>query len=210
MVSDEIGIMEKGGVPADAKLPTDQGDFRIRVFHDAESGLDHVALTLGEMEGPNPVLVRVHSECLTGDAFGSLRCDCGPQLNAAIRQIQDVGWGCIVYLRQEGRGIGLHAKIQAYNLQDKGADTVEANLLLGHPADARDYSIASKIIKAVGIHNVCLLTNNPDKVRQLSLNGTIVSERMPLIVGISDENREYMAIKVDKMGHDIPDGELNS
>ena len=210
MVSDEIGIMEKRGVPADAKLPTDQGDFRIRVFHDAESGLDHVALTLGEMEGPNPVLVRVHSECLTGDAFGSLRCDCGPQLNAAIRQIQDVGWGCIVYLRQEGRGIGLHAKIQAYNLQDKGADTVEANLLLGHPADARDYTIASKIIKAVGIHSVCLLTNNPDKVKQLSLNGTIVSERMPLIVGISDENREYMAIKVDKMGHDIPDGELNS
>ena len=154
MVSDEIGIMEKRGVPADAKLPTDQGDFRIRVFHDAESGLDHVALTLGEMEGPNPVLVRVHSECLTGDAFGSLRCDCGPQLNAAIRQIQDVGWGCIVYLRQEGRGIGLHAKIQAYNLQDKGADTVEANLLLGHPADARDYTIASKIIKAVGINNV--------------------------------------------------------
>ena len=210
MVSDEIGIMEKRGVPADAKLPTDQGDFRIRVFHDAESGLDHVALTLGEMEGPNPVLVRVHSECLTGDAFGSLRCDCGPQLKAAIRQIQEVGWGCIVYLRQEGRGIGLHAKIQAYNLQDKGADTVEANLLLGHPADARDYSIASKMIKAVGINNVCLLTNNPDKVRQLSLNGTIVSERMPLIVGISDENREYMAIKVDKMGHNIPDGELNS
>ena len=208
MVSDEIDIMEKGGVPADAKLPTNQGDFRIRVFHDAESGLDHVALTLGEMEGPNPVLVRVHSECLTGDAFGSLRCDCGPQLNAAIRQIQEVGWGCIVYLRQEGRGIGLHAKIQAYNLQDKGADTVEANLLLGHPADARDYSIASKIIKAVGIHNVCLLTNNPDKVKQLTLNGTIVSERMPLIVGIGDENREYMAIKVDKMGHDIPDGEL--
>ena len=208
MVSDEIGIMEKGGIPADAKLPTDQGDFRIRVFHDAESGLDHVALTLGEMEGPNPVLVREHSECLTGDAFGSLRCDCGPQLNAAIRQIQEVGWGCIVYLRQEGRGIGLHAKIQAYNLQDKGAATVEANLLLGHPADARDYSIASKIIKAVGIHNVCLLTNNPDKVKQLTLNGTIVSERMPLIVGIGDENREYMAIKVDKMGHDIPDGEL--
>ena len=208
MVSDEVGIMEKGGIPADAKLPTDQGDFRIRVFHDAESGHDHVALTLGEMGGPNPVLVRVHSECLTGDAFGSLRCDCGPQLNAAIRQIQEVGWGCIVYLRQEGRGIGLHAKIQAYNLQDKGADTVEANLLLGHPADARDYSIASKIIKAVGIHNVCLLTNNPDKVKQLTLNGTIVSERMPLIVGIGDENREYMAIKVDKMGHDIPDGEL--
>ena len=210
MPSEKIIIMEKEGVPADAKLPTEHGNFRIRVFHDATSGLDHVALTLGEMDGPNPVLVRVHSECLTGDAFGSLRCDCGPQLNAAIRQIQDVGWGCIVYLRQEGRGIGLHAKIQAYNLQDKGADTVEANLLLGHPADARDYGIASNIIRAVGIDNVCLLTNNPDKVMQLSLNGTNVSERMPLIVGIGDENREYMAIKVDKMGHDIPKGELDN
>ena len=210
MPSEKIIIIEKEGVPADAKLPTEHGNFRIRVFHDSTSDLDHVALTLGEMDGPNPVLVRVHSECLTGDAFGSLRCDCGPQLNAAIRQIQDVGWGCIVYLRQEGRGIGLHAKIQAYNLQDKGADTVEANLLLGHPADARDYGIASNIIRAVGIDNVCLLTNNPDKVKQLSLNGTNVSERMPLIVGIGDENREYMTIKVDKMGHDIPKGELGS
>ena len=194
MSSEEISIMEKAGIPADAKLPTEQGDFRIRVFHDSTSGLDHVALTLGEMDGPNPVLVRVHSECLTGDAFGSLRCDCGPQLNAAIRQIQDVGWGCIVYLRQEGRGIGLHAKIQAYNLQDKGADTVEANLLLGHPADARDYAIASDIIREVGIDNVCLLTNNPDKVKQLSLNGTNVSERMPLIVGIGDENLSLIHI----------------
>lgn len=210
MSSDEYEILESEEVPADARLPTHQGAFRIRVFHDTASGLDHVALTLGEMDGPSPVLVRVHSECLTGDVFGSLRCDCGPQLNAAVRQIQEIGWGCIVYLRQEGRGIGLHAKIQAYNLQDKGADTVEANLLLGHPADARDYGIASKIIHAVGIHTVCLMTNNPDKVKQLANNGTKVSERMPLIVGIGDENRSYMSIKVDKMGHDIPEDKLDS
>ena len=210
MSSNNFRIEELEEVPADAKLPTNNGEFRIRVFHDSISGMDHVALTLGEMKGPDPVLVRVHSECLTGDVFGSLRCDCGPQLNSAIRQIQEVGWGCIVYLRQEGRGSGLHAKIQAYNLQDKGADTVEANLLLGHPVDARDYSIASEIIGAVGIHNVCLLTNNPDKVRQLVSNGTNVSERMPLIEGVADENREYLSIKVDKMGHDIPEEELGN
>ena len=207
---DRINIKENLDVPADARLPTKYGEFRIRVFHEEDTGLDHVALTLGDMDGPDPVLIRVHSECITGDAFSSIRCDCGSQLDDTLKKIQKKGWGCLVYLRQEGRGIGLHAKIQAYNLQDKGADTVEANLLLGHPADARDYGIASNIIRAVGIDNVCLLTNNPDKVRQLSLNGTNVSERMPLIVGIGDENREYMAIKVDKMGHDIPKGELDS
>ncbi len=210
MTKTNLRIKESGDIPADARLPTGRGDFRIRVFHDSISGLDHVALTLGEMSGPDPVLVRVHSECLTGDVFGSLRCDCGAQLNSAIRQIQEVGWGCIVYLRQEGRGIGLRAKIQAYNLQDKGADTVEANLLLGHPIDARDYSIASEIIQAVGIHKVCLLTNNPDKVTQLVSNGTRVSERMPLIEGVVDENRAYLAIKVDKMGHDIPEDKLGN
>ena len=203
MPSEKIIIMENGGVPADAKLPTEHGNFRIRVFHDATSGLDHVALTLGEMDGPNPVLVRVHSECLTGDAFGSLRCDCGPQLNAAIRQIQDVGWGCIVYLRQEGRGIGLHAKIQAYNLQDKGADTLDANLMLGLPGDARDYSIASIILKSIGITNVSLLTNNPDKVEKLRTLGIRVDERVPLIVGVRTENRDYLQTKSDRMGHHI-------
>ena len=199
----KVRIQEMGEIPADARLPTDKGDFRIRVFNDSDTGMDHVALTLGEMQGPDPVLLRVHSECLTGDAFGSLRCDCGPQLDAAISMIQEVGWGCILYLRQEGRGIGLHAKIQAYNLQDKGADTVEANLLLGHPADARDYGVASEILNLIGIDSVCLLTNNPDKIGQLVSYGINVEERMPLVVGVGEENRDYLAIKVDKMGHDI-------
>ena len=162
-----IDLHEMEDIPADARLPTSQGDFRIRVFHEETTQLDHVALTLGDMKGPDPVLVRVHSECLTGDAFGSLRCDSGPQLETALSRIQEVGWGCLVYLRQEGRGIGLHAKIQAYNLQDQGADTLDANLLLGHPADARDYRIAAKILREVGIDKVCLLTNNPDKILQL-------------------------------------------
>ena len=204
----KVRIQEMGEIPADARLPTDKGDFRIRVFNDSDTGMDHVALTLGEMQGPDPVLLRVHSECLTGDAFGSLRCDCGPQLDAAISMIQEVGWGCILYLRQEGRGIGLHAKIQAYNLQDKGADTVEANLLLGHPADARDYGIASEILSLIGIDSVCLLTNNPDKIGQLVSYGINVEERMPLVVGVGEENRDYLAIKVDKMGHDIANEDL--
>tara|TARA_B100000427_G_scaffold277622_2_gene247037 strand:- start:5374 stop:6012 length:639 start_codon:yes stop_codon:yes gene_type:complete len=209
MNSKKVRIQETGEIPADARLPTDKGEFRIRVFNDSETGMDHVALTLGEMKGPDPVLVRVHSECLTGDAFGSLRCDCGPQLDAAISMIQDVGWGCILYLRQEGRGIGLHAKIQAYNLQDQGADTVEANLLLGHPADARDYGVASEILRLIGIESVCLLTNNPDKIAQLISYGINVEQRMPLVAGVGDENREYLAIKVDKMGHGITTEELN-
>ncbi|HJM13786.1 MAG TPA: GTP cyclohydrolase II [Candidatus Thalassarchaeaceae archaeon] len=202
-------ILEIGDVPADAKLPTEHGDFRIKVFQDEESGLDHVALLLGDMGGPDPVLVRVHSECLTGDAFGSLRCDCGAQLDSAMRQIQEVGWGCLVYLRQEGRGIGLHAKIQAYNLQDLGADTMEANLMLGHPADARDYGIASDILKSLEIEKVCLMTNNPDKVNQLTELGIDVAERMELIVGVGNNNVEYLTTKVEKMGHQINEDHLN-
>jgi GTP cyclohydrolase II len=204
-----IDLQEKEDIPADARLPTAQGDFRIRVFHEETTRLDHVALTLGDMKGPDPVLVRVHSECLTGDAFGSLRCDCGPQLEAALARIQHVGWGCLVYLRQEGRGIGLHAKIQAYNLQDQGADTLDANLLLGHPADARDYRIAAEILREVGIDRVCLLTNNPDKTLQLQALDIDVVESMPLIAGVSDDNREYLITKAERMGHSINTDELN-
>ena len=209
IVPGQYNVNELGEVPADARLPTSYGDFRIRVFHEENTGLDHVALTLGDMDGPNPV-VRVHSECLTGDAFGSLRCDCGAQLDAAMRQIHDIGWGCIVYLRQEGRGIGLHAKIQAYNLQDHGADTLDANLLLGHPADARDYGIASIILSAIGIESVCLLTNNPDKVMQLIQNGINIVERMPLVVGVGELNLQYLTTKIDRMGHEIEDEHLNN
>ena len=188
-----VGLKELLDVPADARLPTEHGNFRIRVFHEDATGLDHVALTLGDMSGPDAVLVRVHSECLTGDAFGSLRCDCGPQLDTALQRIQEIGWGCLVYLRQEGRGIGLHAKIQAYNLQDKGADTLDANLLLGHPADARDYRIAAKILEEVNIERVCLLTNNPDKVSQLQNLNVEVVERMPLVAGVNEDNRDYLS-----------------
>ena len=201
-------IIEKSDVPADARLPTLHGEFRIRVFHDPTTGFDHVALTLGEMDGPDPVLVRLHSECLTGDAFSSARCDCGPQLDAALKTIQDHGWGCLLYLRQEGRGIGLHAKIQAYNLQDQGADTLDANLMLGHPADARDYTIAADMLRAVGITDVSLLTNNPDKVDSLQQLGITVSNRMSLIVGVGEENRSYLETKATRMGHEISNQEL--
>ena len=201
-------VYELGEVPADAQLPTEYGNFRIRVFHEEETGLDHVALLLGDMGGPDPVLVRVHSECLTGDAFGSLRCDCGPQLQTALRMIQEVGWGCLVYLRQEGRGIGLHAKIQAYNLQDRGVDTLDANLMLGHPADARDYGIASEILDSLEIETVNLMTNNPDKVEQLSGYGIKVVERMAIVAGVGEGNLDYLSTKVGRMGHQISEDNL--
>ena len=190
-------------VPSEARLPTEHGDFNIRVFHESDTGLDHVALTMGDMTGPDPVLMRVHSECLTGDAFGSLRCDCGPQLDAAMKAIADKGWGVILYLRQEGRGIGLHAKIQAYHLQDQGADTLDANLMLGLPGDARNYRIASTMLEAIGVSDVCLLSNNPDKAEQLEKYGISVVERMPLVVGVGSSNRDYLRTKVERMGHKI-------
>ncbi len=190
-------------VPSVAKLPTEHGEFVIRIFHESATGLDHVALTMGDMTGPDPVLVRVHSECLTGDAFGSLRCDCGPQLDSALKAIAEKGWGVVLYLRQEGRGIGLHAKIKAYHLQDKGADTLDANLMLGLPADARNYRIASTMLISLGVSEVCLLSNNPDKVSQLEEHGIKVAEMMPLIVGVGNENRDYLETKVQRMGHEI-------
>ena len=201
-------IVERDAVPSEANLPTVHGEFNIRVFHEAETGYDHVALTLGDMGGPDPVLVRLHSECLTGDAFGSTRCDCGPQLKAAMDAVVQRGYGCILYLRQEGRGIGLHAKIQAYHLQDQGADTLDANLMLGLPGDGRDYKIAASMLKALDIPSIELLSNNPDKAAQLVSYGIEVSSRTPLVVGVSDSNRFYLETKVERMGHTIDEGEL--
>tara|TARA_Y100000589_G_scaffold56548_2_gene46828 strand:- start:7537 stop:8169 length:633 start_codon:yes stop_codon:yes gene_type:complete len=189
--------------PSKARLPTTFGEFEIRVFHEESTGFDHVALTLGDMTGPDPVLIRVHSECLTGDAFGSLRCDCGPQLHAALEAIRAKGWGCLLYLRQEGRGIGLHAKIQAYHLQDRGADTLDANLMLGYPGDARDYQIAANMLDSLGISMVSLLTNNPNKIEQLRTYGIDVVNREPLVVGVGESNRSYLETKVERMGHSI-------
>lgn len=195
-------------VPSVAFLPTDFADFEIEVFHEPETGFDHVALSLGSMEGPDPVLLRVHSECLTGDVFASKRCDCGPQLHAALNAIVEKGWGVLLYLRQEGRGIGLHAKIQAYHLQDEGADTLDANLMLGLPADGRDYAIAADMLKALGVGEVNLLTNNPEKVGQLKDYGIHVVTRTPLIVGVNETNRDYLATKGERMGHHINDEDL--
>ena len=203
-----MNMVRKDDVPSIAFLPTGFGDFQIQVFHEETTGFDHVALTLGDMEGPDPVLVRVHSECLTGDVFSSTRCDCGPQLHAALNAIVEKGWGTLLYLRQEGRGIGLHAKIQAYHLQDAGADTLDANLMLGHPADARDYAIAAEMLEALSVSEVNLLTNNPEKVAQLEQHGIKVVKRTPLIVGVNTNNRDYLATKGERMGHHITDKDL--
>lgn len=200
--------VEPSNIPSVAFLPTEFADFQIEVFNELETGFDHVAISLGSMEGPDPVLLRVHSECLTGDVFASKRCDCGPQLHAALEAIVDKGWGVLLYLRQEGRGIGLHAKIQAYHLQDEGADTLDANLMLGLPADARNYSIAADMLNSLGVKQVNLLTNNPEKVDQLKEYGIDVVTRTPLIVGVSDTNRDYLATKAARMGHHIDDADL--
>lgn len=187
-------------IEADATLPTKFGTFRIRAFHDPVLDKEHALLYIGDANTSTP-LVRVHSECLTGDAFGSLRCDCGPQLEAAMQAIQEKGSGAIVYMRQEGRGIGLHAKMQAYALQDQGYDTLDANLALGHPGDARTYEFAYNMLSSVGFTEVDLLTNNPDKVSQLTDNGIEVKSRVPIIVGTGEHNRSYLRTKADRMGH---------
>ena len=187
-------------VESDATLPTESGNFRVRVKVDR--GKEHSLLYTGLNSTTIP-LVRIHSECLTGDAFGSLKCDCGPQLKRAMETIQSEGSGAIVYLRQEGRGIGLHAKIKAYALQDQGMDTLDANLALGHPADGRDYSIAAKILLENGIDKVRLMTNNPHKIEGLEKHGVKVVERIPHITGVGEENKHYLETKGRRMGHMI-------
>ena len=188
---------------ADAVLPTAFGDFRIRAFRDPGDGKEHAVLYVGDLSEGSP-LVRVHSECLTGDAFHSLRCDCGPQLHASMKAIQERGHGAIAYMRQEGRGIGLYSKMQAYALQDTGMDTLDANLALGLPADARKYDFAAEMLYSMGIQSIELVTNNPDKRDHLTQYGIKISNRVPIIVGQCAENRNYMETKGARMGHILP------
>ncbi|PWG61035.1 GTP cyclohydrolase II [Spiribacter halobius] len=184
-----------------ARLPTEWGEFVIHGFEDA-IGQEHVALVMGQPEQAEAPLVRVHSECLTGDALFSRRCDCGPQLEAALRRIGEAGEGVLVYLRQEGRGIGLLNKIRAYGLQDReGADTVEANEALGFAPDARDYGVAAAMLEALGIRRLRLLTNNPQKVSGLEAEGIAVTERLPILAGRNPHNHAYLETKAAKFGH---------
>lgn len=170
-------------------------------FEDLTTGKEHVALTYGELSSETPALARIHSECLTGDALFSLRCDCGFQLQEALKRITEEGAGVLLYLRQEGRGIGLLNKIKAYHLQDGGADTVEANEKLGFEADMRDYSMCQTMLEHLGVQSVNLMTNNPRKVKALEKYGLKVSKRVPLQVGKNRHNEHYLATKMGKLGH---------
>ena len=182
------------------KLPSSYGDFDLQLFEDEEKR-EHVLLSKGDLTTDEPLLLRLHSECLTGDIFGSLRCDCGEQLHAAMEKIDQVGRGAILYLRQEGRGIGLKNKLKAYQLQEEGLDTYEANLELGFAPDERDYQIAADILSFLDIKQVKLLTNNPDKLEQLEMAGIDIVERLPLQMTAHQENRAYLQTKQEKFHH---------
>jgi 3,4-dihydroxy 2-butanone 4-phosphate synthase/GTP cyclohydrolase II len=186
---------------AEAELPTDFGDFKIIGYSNLVDERDHVALVKGDLEGQRDVLVRMHSECLTGDVFGSKRCDCGEQLRAAMRRIQKEGSGAIVYLKQEGRGIGLANKLRAYDLQDQGSDTVEANEALGFKADLREYGLGAQILLDLGLSSIRLLTNNPRKIVGLEGYGLEITGREAMEVEAGEFNREYLAAKRTKLGH---------
>ncbi|OAA92104.1 bifunctional 3,4-dihydroxy-2-butanone-4-phosphate synthase/GTP cyclohydrolase II [Clostridium ljungdahlii] len=186
---------------ASANLPTRFGKFKIIGYKNILNGDEHVCLVKGDNFEKEPVLVRVHSECLTGDVFHSLRCDCGQQLQSALKQIEKEGKGVLLYMSQEGRGIGILNKIKAYKLQENGMDTVEANLALGFPADMRDYGIGAQILKDIGIKKIKLLTNNPKKIEGLSDYGLEIVERVPIEVDCSKESKRYMKTKREKMGH---------
>lgn len=186
---------------AKVAMPTEYGVFSMIGYRNLADGSEHLALVYGEPASSPSPLVRVHSECFTGDVLGSLRCDCGPQLDSALRAIVAEGAGVVVYLRQEGRGIGLLNKLRAYELQELGFDTVEANLALGFDEDGRDYRIGADMLRDLGISSIRLLSNNPEKLSALSSYGITVSERVPLVIQPVPENRRYMETKERKMGH---------
>ncbi len=205
----EVGARRRVSLRAEAHVPTSHGSFRFRAYKDRVTGTDHIAVVSGEL-GDDAPLVRVHSECLTGEAFGSLKCECGPQLDAALDAIDENG-GIVIYMRgHEGRGIGLINKLRAYQLQERGLDTLDANLALGLPADARDYAAAAGILADLGVGSIRLLTNNSDKVSQLRGLGLDIAEQVPLLVGVGANNHQYLATKRDRMGHIIDGADLDA
>lgn len=185
----------------EAQLPSRYGAFRIVGYRCLNSHDDHLAIIKGDVLGREDVLVRIHSECLTGDALGSMRCDCGEQLRTALRRLEAEKRGAILYMRQEGRGIGLSNKVRAYHLQDHGIDTVTANIILGFEADARSYETAAYIINDLGIRSVRLMTNNPSKLRELKRLGIRITQRVPIIIDPNEVNEYYLRTKQEKMGH---------
>lgn len=204
----EHGSRRRVSLRAEAQVPTSHGSFRFLAYKDRITGTDHIAVVSGDLT-EDASLVRVHSECLTGEAFGSLKCECGPQLDAALDAIEQDG-GVVIYMRgHEGRGIGLINKLRAYSLQERGLDTVDANLALGLPADARDYAAAAGILADLGVDKVRLLTNNTDKVNQLRALGLDIVEQVPLLVGVGPNNHQYLATKAERMGHIIDGAALD-
>ena len=184
-----------------ARVPTDLGEYKLCLYTTNQDDKEHLAIVIGDVQDQSEVLVRVHSECFTGDVLGSRRCDCGEQLQRSLQMIADAGAGVVVYLRQEGRGIGLLDKLRAYNLQDQGYDTVDANLALGHQADEREYSVAAHILDDLGVRSIRLLTNNPVKIQRLRELGVPVSERVPLQSTVNAENAQYLFTKALRMNH---------
>ncbi len=183
------------------RIPTKYGEFVLHYFSNTQDNKEHVAFVFGDVKNKEAVPVRLHSECFTGDVFGSRRCDCGEQLDTALKMISEHGFGVLLYLRQEGRGIGLLKKMQAYNLQDGGMDTVDANIHLGHLPDEREYTIAALMLKSFQIKSIQLITNNPDKLEQLKALDIVVTQRLAIEVDSNSDNRSYLQTKVDKMDH---------
>ena len=184
-----------------ARIPTEYGEFQLCYYTNTIDDKAHMAFYMGEIQDADNVLVRVHSECFTGDVLGSKRCDCGEQLDRALQMISEEGRGVLIYMRQEGRGIGLLKKIEAYNLQDAGHDTVDANLMLGHLPDEREYTLAARILEDLGIKSIRLMTNNPSKIEALESEGVKINERIELECAVTAENARYLLTKAERMNH---------